>query len=50
MHLKETLLRTDYGLANQRFCYIEVYKPWEKKTKNVLKIVGEYEPMKRCLK
>ena len=26
-----------YGLANQKLCYIQIYKILEKKTKNVLK-------------
>ena len=32
------------ALANQKSCYIRMYKIMEKNTKNVVKVIGEYGP------
>ena len=32
------------GLANQKLCYIQIYKFWRKRHKMVLRMVGEYRP------
>ena len=32
-----------YGLANQKLCYIQIYKMLEKRQRMLLRMVGEYE-------
>ena len=35
-------LAKPYDLANQKLCYIQIDKSWKKKTKMLLRMVGEY--------
>ena len=39
-------LAKPFGLANQKLCYIQIYKILEKKTKNVLDWLVNTEPDK----
>ena len=48
-------LAKPYGLANQKLCYIQIYKVLEKKTKNFLEygwwiqtLIGRYIAAKFC--
>ena len=35
---------TPYGLANQKLCYIQIYKSWRKRQRTFLRVVGIYGP------
>ena len=37
-------LAKPYGLANQKLCYIQIYKSWRKRQRTFLEMFGEYEP------